>query len=171
MEAVRELLFGQRVTELHQRIQTNEERFSATLQNADGVYGQRFQNIEISLSAAEGRLSQRLASEQNERLAQAEQAKKNMEERFAALEHKLGMFMADCQKQFQSIASDITALRKDLQAEATYLKQSMPTVNGLADLFRSTADRMRSSLAVESGPGSNPPPQSSTVSALDGLSA
>lgn len=145
MEAVRELLFGKRVAEFHAQMESLEQRLSATVQRIESYAHQRFAEIERLITDGERRMTQMVAQEQASRHAEANASKKMLDDRFGLIHRNMETFALETAKHLEARRSELHHVRQELAAETQHLRETTPTLHGLADLFKHTSDRLRGS--------------------------
>lgn len=146
MEAVRELLFGKRLSELQVRLDSIDEYFRAALFRLESNTQQRFAELEKTLNQAEVRLSQLISSEELSRQHDLNGLQKATEQRFAQTEKYVETLAQETGRQQQAIRGELRKMHQDFAAETHQIRQTTPTIHGLADLFQQSSERLKSSL-------------------------
>jgi hypothetical protein len=153
MEAVRELLIGKRMAEVHSEVQQTKDTFQGRLLALQEAHGKQMQEMLTSgraeLAALRGSTQASLEeiaqtlSERDRELKQeqgvVEAALQQGSQQLRATEDRLQECILKCQSEFQR---DLQALRTELAA----VRESTVSHEQLTQVFRIMADRMRGGL-------------------------
>ena len=147
MEAVRELLFGKRVAEFQSKLESLNDKFGDALQRFESLLQNRFGELERMLRETEGRLSQALVHEQLSRQNELATVQKSLDQRLSETEKYRETLALETARQLDMQRQEIAQARRELAAETLQLRQTTPTLHGLADLFMATSERLKGNVA------------------------
>jgi hypothetical protein len=155
MEAVRELLFGKRVTEFHQMLQQTEDRLSAAVHRLEMLTEQRFAEMERRLSETAQQFQQLVATEQVTRQQELHGFRKSAEHRFGQGERYVETLAKETARQLEIRRAEMEQVKAELTQETQLLRQTTPTTESLADLFQKASQRLKSTLEEDRAPVRN----------------
>ncbi|MBP7949816.1 MAG: hypothetical protein KA004_09185 [Verrucomicrobiales bacterium] len=165
MEAVRELLLGTRMGELQERIRKAEESLTQRVEKAETILGERAAALEAGLRREAVRMEtgmvQALSAEATAReLMKGENGNRfsECEARLIEVKRELDTLIVRQQQDVFMLRKELLDLGRNLSSELARMRTTMPTVEGLTELFRQASERMRGAMK----PAEVPPAREAT---------
>ncbi len=139
MEAVRELLVGRRMTEVHTNLTQVRETLGTELQRLDGATRAELQ----SLKATAQRETELLTGQIRELQQRSVLRDEKQDSEITKLNTRVSSVEATFNDALAKLEARMESSMHTLRAELAYIRQTVPTSDQLAMIFRGMAQRMR----------------------------
>lgn len=149
MEAVRQLLFGKRVTEIQAHVSSLAAGFDSALKQLETLCLQRIGALEKAVTSLHEGLVQRTEEAEIVRQQELQSLQQSTDSRFVRNEKFVESLGREIAGQQAAIRSEFKNLHKELLAETYHIRQTTPTLTGLADLFQQTSQRLQMDLGPD----------------------